>query len=148
LLNKGFADFYYEITHYSLRILHDSNLTPVIKSSDYKEHLEKIDEWPLPNDCLLSKWWMGEETNKPWLIPDPNHPTAEHEWWTPARFFALQHKEKNPDYVIDKLCPLVRFDLAQNEIYARGKKNEPPENASIKKALGNIPELKKKINPR
>jgi len=83
--------------------------------------------------------------SRSWLIPNPDHPTAEHEWWTPARYFALHHKSLNPGYCIDQLWPLVQADLKEKNIYARGKKNAPPGEAAIKKALGNIPELKKNI---
>jgi hypothetical protein len=126
-----------------LRISFDG-LDMVVEKADLKRYLEVRKQWPLPEDCLLSNWWDKE----PWLTPYPNHPAAEHEWWTPARYFAVQHKEKNPGYGIDELCGPVIADLNEHKIYARGKKDEPPGKAAIKKALGNIPELKKNIKPR
>lgn len=90
------------------------------------------------------KTLSGEGHAKPWLIPNPNDPPAQYDWWTAARYFARKHKGENPHYGIDELWPLVQADFKEAGIYKRGNK-EPHGEAAIKKALGNIPDLKKSI---
>jgi len=55
----------------------EPNVTPLINNkkmyavrrADLKEWLESENEWPLPEKCLLSRWWP-EEKNKPRGVPE------------------------------------------------------------------------------
>ncbi len=129
----SFLDF---ITSEPVRIAFDSSLTMVISKADYKEYLISKNRWPLPQDCLLSNWWLDGE-NKPWLIADIRDETASEVWQTAARYFYRQHKKANPELLKKDIVSLVMEDLKKHQLYKRGGE-KLPSRAAADKILQNI----------
>lgn len=120
-----------------LGIAFDDSLTMVIERDEFKWYLIEVKRWPIPEECLLSKWWPDNES-KPWLNVDiRDKPLASETWQTAARYFYRQHKKANPELLKKNIVSLVLDKLQEHELYKRGGKVLPTE-AAIAKILQNI----------
>ena len=98
--------------------------------SDQKiEQIFHKDFEPIQND--LEPWWKPNPADRdtPPLVP----------WYTPARYFARWHIEKNPSLLSNRvlLAQKVAQTLTDKKIFKRGGK-KPLDHATIKNAFTNI----------
>ena len=131
----------------------------------FKDWLIKSNQWPLADDCLLNKWFEGEQqtetvhaaemanqavleesteanrnvkTNS-WLIVNPKDPQPEQPWYTPARYFARALVKEDVTLLTKRnlLASKVAKSLDRVGIKKRGGVKSFDPN-TIKKAFRNI----------
>ncbi|GEM_PF-2016426 len=80
-----------------------------------------------------------ENSDKPWLIHNPNDPSPEYPWYTPARYFARKLVIEDSTLLVkrDLLAKKVADMLKSAGILKRGGK-KPLDSSTVKKAFSNV----------
>ncbi len=110
---------------------------PWINMSGEEIVLIPIEDQTIKNVALGNQ--IEKEQEKPWLIPDPNDPSPELDWYVPARYFARE-LIKNDSTLLTKrtlLTVKVVASLTACGIKKRGNK-KPYDPVTVKKALSNV----------